>query len=99
MLRGGLALLFGMAIAAKSQPMPEAAAQLAARISSLLPRRTTGSGEIQNRKALPPAESSSSRAALEEELRKTGLETTAAQPETQLRVTISENVRGLLFVA
>ena len=56
-----------------AQPMPEAAAQLAARISSLLPRRTTVSIELQNRTALPPAESSSFRAALEEELRKTGL--------------------------
>lgn len=80
--------------------MADAGAQLADRISSLLQRRTTVSLEFQNLTALPPVESSNFRAAFQEELRKVGVETTAAgQPETRLRVTISENVRGLLFVA
>ena len=102
MLRAGLALLFGtlMVSLAQAQSMGEAASQLAARIYSLLQHRATVSLEFQNLTALPPAESSNFRSALEEELRKVGLEmTTAAQPETRLRVTISENVRGLLFVA
>ncbi len=101
MLRVGLALLFGtlMAPLAQAQSMGEAAAQLAVRISSLLERRATVSLEFRNLTALPPAESSSFRAALQEELRKLGMETTAGQLETTLRVTISENVRGLLFVA
>src|SRR5450755_1013331 len=102
MLRAGLALLFGTLIAslAQAQSMGEAASQLAARIYFLLQHRTTVSLEFQNLTALPPAESSNFRSALEEELRKVGLEmTTAAQPETRLRVAISENVRGLLFVA
>ena len=80
--------------------MKEAASQLAARIYSLLQRHTTVSLEFQNLTALPPAESSSFRASLEQELRKAGLDlTTAAQPDTRLRVAISANVRGLLFVA
>src|SRR5450755_2015862 len=101
MLRAGLALLFGTLIAslAQAQSMGEAASQLAARIYSLLQHHATVSLEFQNLTALPPAESSNFRSALEEELRKVGLETTAAQPETRLRVAISENVRGLLFVA
>ncbi len=83
----------------RAQPMAEAGTQLADLISSLLQRRATVSLEFQNLTALGPAESSSFRAALQQELRKTGVETTtAAQPEA-LRVTISENVRGLLFVA
>jgi hypothetical protein len=100
MLRAGFALLFGMAMAplVQAQSMGEAATQLAGRIYSLLQRRTTVSLEFQNLTALAPAESSSFRSALEEELRKAGLET-AAQPEAKLRVTIAENLRGLLFVA
>jgi hypothetical protein len=84
---------------AGAQPMAEAAAQLAARISSQLQRRATVSLEFQNLTAVGPAELSNFRAALREELRKTGLETGAGQPEIRLRVTLSENVRGLLFVA
>ena len=102
MLRVGLALLFGMLAASRApaQSMTEAGAQLAAHISSLLQRRATVSLEFQNLTALAPAESSSFRAALQEELRKLGLEPAAAgQPEIRLRVTLSENVRGLLFVA
>jgi hypothetical protein len=102
MLRVGLALLFGTLLAARAeaQSMGEAAGQLAARISSLLHRRGTVSLEFQNLTAVGPAESSNFRAALQEELRKLGIEPTAAgQPEIRLRVTLSENARGLLFVA
>src|SRR5580700_2781741 len=102
MLRVGLALLFGtlMASLAPAQSMAEAAAQLAARISSLLQRRATVSLEFQNLTAVGPAELSSFRAALQDELRKQGLEPTAAgQLEIRLHVTLSENARGLLFVA
>ena len=102
MTRAVFALWSGMATAflAIAQPMPEAATQLAARISSLLPRRATVSLEYQNLAALPAAEFSSFRNALEQELTKTGLAmAAAAQPESRLRVTLSENTRGLLFVA
>lgn len=102
MLRVGLALLFGTLAAARAgaQSMGEAAAQLAARISFQLQRRGTVSLEFQNLTAVGPAELSSFRGALQQELRKAGLEPTAAgQPEIRLRVTLSENVRGLLFVA
>src|ERR1700681_3262302 len=101
MLRAGLALLFGtlMVSLAQAQSMGEAASQLAARIYSLLQHRATVSLEFQNLTALPAAESSDFRNVLEEELRKVGLEMTTAQPETRLRVAISEHVRGLLFVA
>src|ERR1700693_433543 len=101
MLRVGLALLFGtlMATLAQAQSMTEAAAQLAARISSQPQRRATVSLEFENLTALAPAELSNFRTALQEELRKAGMETGAGQSETRLRVTVSENVRGLLFVA
>jgi hypothetical protein len=100
MSRAVFALLFWSILPclAEAQTMQEAAAQLAARISSLLQRRTTVSLDFQNLTALPPPESSSFRSGLEQELRKVGLGATT-QPEVRLRVTISENVRGLLFVA
>jgi len=84
----------------QAQPMTEAAAQLAARISPLPQHRTTVSLEFQNLTAMAPAEWSNFRGALEEELHKSGLEVaTTAQPESRLRITMSENARGLLFVA
>ena len=102
MLRAGFALWFGIAMLQPAWPqqMPEAAAQLASRISSLLPRRATVSLEFQNLAQLPAPESLSFRSTLEQELRRSGLEITTAAPlESRLRVTVSENVRGLLFVA
>lgn len=102
MLRVGFALWFGLIplLRLQGQPAAEAAAPLAARISSLLPRRATVSLEFQNLTALAPAEWLNFRGALEGELRKAGLDLAAAtQPESRLRVVISENPRGLLFVA
>jgi len=83
----------------EAQSTQEAAAQLAARISSLLQRRATVSLDFQNLTAFPPAESSNFRNALEGELRKAALAVVTTQPDVRLRITISENVRGLLFVA
>lgn len=103
MLRAAFALLSGMLMLppAHAQPMPEAAMQLAARISSLLPRRATVWLDFQDRSSLAPGEFSTFRAALEQELKRAGLEiaAAAAQPESHLRITVSENTRGLLFVA
>ena len=101
MARVVFALLFGWAIVAPldAQPLGEAAAQLAARISSQLPRRATVSLDFQNLTAMTPADSSSFRGALEEELGKAGLQIMATPPETRVRVSISENTRGLLLVA
>ncbi len=102
MSRVGFALLFWLTTLGRmaAQPIVEAAAPLAARISSRLPRRTTVSLEFQVLTPLVAPESSRFRSALEEELRKTGLElTTTASPDSRLRVTVSENARGLLFVA
>jgi len=101
MSRAVFALLFWSILPrlAEAQPMQEAATQLAARISSLLQRRSTVSLDFQNLTALPPAEWSSFRSGLEQELRKAGLAVATTQPEVRLRVTISENTRGLLFVA
>lgn len=81
-----------------------AAAQLAARTSSLLPRRATVSLEWQNLTPLPAAEWSSFRSLLQDELHKAGvatagLETAATQPESRVRVTVSEDARGLLLIA
>jgi hypothetical protein len=95
----GLLLWSVLPCLTEAQSMPDAAAQLAARISSLLQRRPTVSLDFHNLTALPLAESSSFRSALELELRKTGLAVATTQPEVNLRVTISENTHGLLFVA
>jgi hypothetical protein len=96
-----LALLFSWAAVAigEAQTPPEAAAQLAGRISSQLQGRPTVSIELQNLSALTPADLSSFRNALNEELRKAGLAMTTTQPEIRVRVTVSENTRGLLLVA
>jgi hypothetical protein len=102
MPRVGFALLFGTAalMRLQAQSTAEAAAPLAVRISSLLPPHATVSLEFQNLAPLRPAESSSFRGALQQELRKTGVEIApATQPELRLRVVISENPHGLLFVA
>src|SRR5258708_11030599 len=84
---------------AEAQSMQDAASQLASCIASLLQRRATVSLDFQNLAPLPAPESSSFRSGLERELRKAGLAVATTQPEVKLRVTISENTRGLLFVA
>jgi hypothetical protein len=89
---------------APEQAMTQPAAQLAARISSLLPRRSTVSLEIQNLTSLPAPEWSSFRSLLQGELRKVGVETAgpgtaATPPELRVRVRLSEAARGLLLVA
>jgi len=109
MIRAAFALSFGMAMVPLllSQATPvstptisDAAAPLAGRISSLLPRHPTVSLEFQNLTALSATEAASFRIALEQELQKSGIEIAAtAQPDSRLRVTISENARGLLLVA
>ncbi len=119
MIRVTFALFFGSALLlaaqtldlTREQAMNSAAAQLAARTSSLLPRRATVSLELQNLTPLPAAEWSSFRSLLQDQLHKAGvetagLETTATPPEpglpftpSRVRVTLSEDARGLLFVA
>jgi len=102
MMRVTLTLLFGSALLLEAQtaaPMTEAAAKIAARISSLLPRHTTVSLEIQNLSPLPPAELSSFRKSLQDDLLKTGLETAGTPPDSRIRVTLSESSRGVLLVA
>jgi hypothetical protein len=101
MIRVASALLFGWAIAAivQAQSPSEVASQLAVRISSQLPRRATVSLEVQTQIAMAPADLSTFRRALEEDLRNMGLPMTATRPETRVHITISENARGLLLVA
>ena len=107
MIRVTFVLFFGWVLLLAAQPldqrpeqtMAEAAAQLAARTSSLLTRHATVSLELQNLTQLPAVEWSSFRSSLQEELHKAGLETTATPPESRVRVTLSEDARGLLFVA
>jgi hypothetical protein len=99
MIRVTAVLLFGSALLLPAQSMMDAAAQLAARTSSLLPRHPIVSLEMQNLTPLPAGEWSSFRSLLQSELRKVGLETTGTQPEARLRVTLSEDTHGLLFVA
>jgi hypothetical protein len=100
MLRVGFALLFGWAATMAQTPPSSDAAQLASRISSLLARGTTVSLEFQNPTGLSPVEWSSFRIALPEELRKAGVQITAAgQPESRVRVFASEGAHGLLLVA
>ncbi len=102
MLRVVFALLFGLAVgtALQGQTLTEAAAQLASRTASLLPRRPTVSLDLQNLSALPAEEWSSFRSLLEPELRKAGIEiAAAASAEPRVRITLSDSARGLLFVA
>jgi hypothetical protein len=107
MLRVAFALLFGLAAVtaqpppqAPSQPMMEAATQLASRTSSLLPRHPTVSIEQQNLAALPEDEWLSFRSLFEAELRRAGIEVSIApSTEPRVRITLSDNARGLLFVA
>ena len=95
------ALLFGCITAAiaDAQSLVEAAAQLAVRISSQLPRRATVSLAVQDLTATSPVDSSSFRRVLEDELRKAELQITTTPLETRVRVSISENARALLLVA
>jgi hypothetical protein len=98
MLRVVFALLFGLLTAA-AQPVPETAAQLASRISSLLPRHPTVSLELQNLTKLPAGEWSTFRSQFEAELRKAGVEIAAGtSAEPRVRITLSDSARGLLFV-
>jgi hypothetical protein len=107
MLRVAFALSFGLATAA-AQPVTEAvtgaateaAAKLASRTSSLLPRHSTVSLELQNLSALPAIDWSNFRSLFEAELRKAGIEVapgTSAEP--RVRITLSDSARGLLLVA
>lgn len=109
MIRAASVLLFGSTLLLESQPPPtldpvlQAAAQLAARTSSLLKLRTV-SLDWRNLAALPAPEWSSFRNRLEQELRKAGVETVGAEqaatpPESRLRVTVSRDAHGLLFIA
>lgn len=82
-----------------AQTVPEIASQAAARISSLLPPRATVSFDFQNLSALSPAEFSGFRSALEAEAKKIGIEIRATtQPESQVRVAVSQNQHGTLIV-
>jgi len=103
MLRVAFALSFGLILApsAHAQPMPEAAGQLASRISSLLPRRATVSLELRSLAARAPDGWSGFRGQLQDSLQKAGVEVadTTTQPDTKVRVTLAESAQGLLFVA
>jgi hypothetical protein len=89
----------------------ETAAQLASRISSLLPPRSTVSLESQNLTALPAGVWWNFRSLLQSELRKSGILMEATQPESRagpaptgaalprVRLTLSDNARGWLLVA
>jgi hypothetical protein len=103
MLRVVFALLFGTVLGT-AQPVTEAtteaAAQLASRTSSLLPRHTTVSLELQNLSALPAGEWANFRSLFDAELRKAGIEVAAGiLAEPLVRITLSDSARGLLFVA
>src|SRR5277367_1685277 len=109
MLRVAFALWFGLGIMAKMQaqtpaetpqPLSQAASPLARSIASLLPPRAIVSLEFQALAPVPPAEWSSFRSGLQEELRRSGVEAKeSAQLEPRVRVAVSENVRGLLLIA
>jgi hypothetical protein len=99
MIRVTAVLLFGSALLLPAQSMMDAAAQLAARTSSLLPRHPTVLLEMQNLTPLSAAAWSSFRSLFQDELHKVGLEITGTQPEARVRVTLSDDSHGLLFVA
>jgi hypothetical protein len=112
MIRVTLALLFGSVWLLPAQvvaqtpesPMASIAAQLAARTSSLVPRHATVSLDLQSLTLIPGVDWSSFRNLLQDELRKAGVETAGAAtaatpPELRVRVTLSEDARGFLYVA
>src|ERR1700733_12309018 len=107
MIRVTFVQFFGSVLLLAAQPldqrpeqtMAEAAGQLTAHISSLLTRHATVSLELQNLTQLPAGEWASFRNLLQDELHKAGLETTGTPPESRVRVTLSEDARGLLLVA
>ncbi len=101
MLRVAFALWFGWAtMMAQTPAAPAEAAQLASRISSLLPRGATVSLDFQDLTPLSPGESSAFRGALLDELRKAGIEIAATgQPDPRVRVFVSDSAHGRLLVA
>jgi hypothetical protein len=102
MLRVAFALSFGLLAIGRlnAQPMMEAAAQLASRTSSLLPRHTTVSLDLQNLSPQPAVDWSNFRGLFEAELRKAGIEiASGASAEPHVRITLSESARGMLLVA
>jgi hypothetical protein len=102
MLRAAFAFCFGLLTIAvlNAQPAPQVAAQLAARISALLPHRTISSLYLVNQSALPASEWSSFRSQLEIELKKAGVNVAApASSEPIVRVTLADSSRGMLLVA
>ena len=100
MLRAACMLWLGfwMFTPAPAQPIPQIAAQLAARISPLVPRKSPVSLDLRNRSDLPATEWSDFRAQLQAELRKAGIQV-AASAEIQLRITASNSARAHLLVA
>lgn len=102
MIRVILVLFFGLVLLLPAQmpeqTMTEAAEQVTARISSLLPRRAIVSLDTQNLTPFPAAEWSNFRVLLQNQLHKVGIETAGTPPEPRVRVTLSEDTRGLLFV-
>ncbi len=109
MLRVAFALSFGLILVppVEAQPLTETAGQLASRISSLLPRRTTVSLDLRNLMNRPPDGWSNFRGQLQDALQKAGIQvagTPAAQPDsrvpdTRVMITLSESIQGTLFVA
>ena len=102
MLRLAFVLSFGLLTMARlnAQPAEQAAAQLAARISPLLPRHPTVSLELQTLSTIPAGQWSAFRNLLEAELRKAGVELAAgASSDQRVRVTLADNSRGMLLVA
>src|ERR1700733_6578133 len=102
MIRVTLALFFSWVLLlpaqTQDQTTTEAASRMAARISSLLPRRSNSSFEFQNLTAVPAAEWSNFRSRLLDELRKLGVGIVTTQPDSRVRVTASEDATGWLLV-
>ncbi len=90
-------------------PASTAAAQLASRIASLLPRRATVSIESRSLAQSAPPEWSKFPSRFQDELRKAGVQisgvpaaavpTATTPPEPRVRVTLAEEAHGLLLVA
>ena len=103
MIRVTLALFFSWVLLlpaqTQDQTTTDAASRMAARISSLLPRRSISSFEFQNLTAVPAAEWSNFRSRLLDELRKLGVGIVTTQPDSRVRVTASEDTTGSLLVA
>ena len=92
-----IVLILVAAATGRSQPYSDAVKQLAARIASEIPPKTTVAPFLENRSSLAAADLESIRGALDQQLRTAGLE--IGESDLKLRLTVSENASEFLIIS